>query len=123
MSTTQRKSHFDSSISSSSRPSWRRSSPSTFAATCGVPATNKKVWPGSRQRASSSSSRNFAIGELISPSDRKTMYARPFAPQDFACASSACTSVRESSRGTLMYRPRVLKTIAEPFHFRASVRR
>ena len=31
---------------------------------------------------------------------RKTRYARPFAPHDFAWFSSACTSVRENSCGT-----------------------
>ena len=109
-STTQWK-RSSSDASSSSRPRWMRSPPSTRATVASSPAAKSTVEPGSLRNASSSrSERNFAIGERTS-SPSYTRYARPFAPHSFAISSSRCSSARENARGAT--RKRTVSALGE----------
>ena len=76
MSTIQRNSQRDSSTSSSSRPSWMRSRPSTWPRARLVGHEEQRV-PGSPPLSRSASSRNLAIGSATSPSSPDDDVGKP----------------------------------------------
>src|ERR671915_1707792 len=79
-----------------------RSAPSTRATRAALPAPNRITSPSRASsacvvRATSSSPRNFAIGERHVPSASTTAQASPLAPSDFAFSSSLSMRLRGKS--------------------------